>query len=207
MHTACQTTDGTTLSSSSRITRRSVLAAPLLLLSGVPAQASNLATPLKEPALWPEVAANLPQASWSGSAQLRFFGMAIYQAQLWVGAGFRARDYGQFPLALSLTYQRRVSGQTLAERSLDEMQRQTTLNAAQQADWLSAMQTLFVDVAANDRLTGVHLPEQGARFFLNGRSLGEVADPVFSHRFFGIWLDTTTSHPDLRVALLAAAPA
>jgi len=190
-----------------RTTRRTLLTAPLLLLGGVPAQASNLATPLNPPTPWPEVAASLPQASWSGSAQLRVFGLAIYQAQLWVGAGFRARDYGQFPLALSLTYQRRVSAQAMAERSLDEMQRQSALSAAQQADWLAAMQALFVDVAANDRLTGVHLPEQGARFWLNGRRLGEVADPLFSRRFFGIWLDTTTSQPDLRVALLAAAPA
>ncbi len=187
-------------------TRRTLLAAPLLLLSGVPAQASNLATPLSPPAPWPEVAASL-QASWSGSAQLRVFGLAIYQAQLWVGAGFRARDYGQFPLALSLTYQRRVSAQAMAERSLDEMQRQTPLSTAQQADWLAAMQALFVDVAANDRLTGVHLPERGARFWLNGRRLGEVADPLFSRRFFGIWLDTATSQPDLRAGLLAAAPA
>jgi len=190
-----------------RTTRRTLLAAPLLLLGGVPAQASNLATPWNPPTPWPEVAASLPQASWSGSAQLRVFGLAIYQAQLWVGAGFRARDYGQFPLALSLTYQRRVSAQAMAERSLDEMQRQSALSAAQQADWLAAMQALFVDVAANDRLTGVHLPEQGARFWLNGRALGQVADPLFSRRFFGIWLDTATSQPDLRVALLAAAPA
>lgn len=188
-------------------TRRTLLAAPLLLLNGVPAQASNLTTPLNPPAPWPEVAASLPQASWSGSAQLRVFGLAIYQAQLWVGAGFRARDYGQFPLALSLTYQRRVSAQAMAERSLDEMQRQSPLSAAQQADWQAALQTLLVDVAANDRLTGVHLPEQGARFWLNGRRLGEVADPLFSRRFFGIWLDTTTSQPDLRAALLTAAPA
>lgn len=187
------------------IPRRSVLAA-LLLLGGVSARASSLAQPLKAPAPWPEVAASVPQASLSGSGQLRFFGLTIYQAQLWVGAGFRARDFGQFPLALSLTYQRRVSGRTIAERSFDEMQRQTTLSAAQQADWLAAMHTLFVDVSANDRLTGVHLPEYGARFFLNGRSLGEMPDPAFSRRFFGIWLDTSTSQPDLRVALLAAAP-
>lgn len=187
--------------------RRTLLAAPLLLLGGVPAQAANLTTPLNPPAAWPEVAASLPQARWSGSAQLRVFGLTIYQAQLWVGAGFRAQDYGQFPLTLSLTYQRRVSAQAMAERSLDEMQRQSPLSAAQQADWLAAMQALFVDVTARDRLTGVHLPEQGARFWLNGRRLGEVADPLFSRRFFGIWLDAATSQPDLRVALLAAAPA
>lgn len=188
-------------------TRRTLLAAPLLLLNGLPAPASNLTTPLNPPTPWPEVVASLPQASWSGSAQLRFLGMSIYQARLWVDAGFRARDYGQFPLALSLTYQRRVSAQAMAERSLDEMQRQSPFSAAQQATWLAALQAVFVDVAANDRLTGVHLPEQGARFWLNGRRLGEVADPLFSRRFFGIWLDTTTSQPDLRAALLAAAPA
>ena len=196
----------TTSCTAPNTSRRAFLAAPLLLASAVPAVASNLSTPLAPPAPWPEVAASLPQAKWSGSAQLRFFGFAIYQAQLWVGAGFRAQSYGQFPLALSLTYQRSVSGQALAERSLEEMQRQVPLSAAQQTEWLAAMQALFVDVFADDRLTGVQLPEQGVRFFLNGRRLGEVADPLFSRRFFGIWLDTATSEPDMRADLLAAAP-
>jgi hypothetical protein len=64
------------------------------------------------------------------------------------------------------------------------------------------MRALFPDVAAGDTLTGVHLPERGARFFHNGRLLGEIRDPQFSRAFFAIWLDPRTREPSLRAALL-----
>ena len=67
------------------------------------------------------------------------------------------------------------------------------------------METLFVDVKSGDQLVGVHLPGEGARFFLNGKLMGESADPAFSEAFFKIWLDPKTKRPELRAALLAQA--
>ena len=49
------------------------------------------------------------------------------------------------------------------------------------------------------------VPGTGAVFWSNGRMLGEVRDPVFARLFFGIWLSTQTSEPQLRRALLAQA--
>jgi hypothetical protein len=56
-----------------------------------------------------------------------------------------------------------------------------------------------------DRITGLHQPGLGARFWFNGQLRGAVADPEFSRLFFGIWLAETTSEPTLRSALLAGA--
>ena len=64
------------------------------------------------------------------------------------------------------------------------------------------MDALFPDVQRGDRITGVHTPGQGARFYLNGQWIGDVADDTFSRRFFGIWLSTKTSQPRLREALI-----
>jgi hypothetical protein len=64
------------------------------------------------------------------------------------------------------------------------------------------MRRIFPDVKDGDRLAGLHLPGEGARFWLNGRPAGAVTDPEFSRLFFGIWLAPTTSEPALRLALL-----
>jgi len=66
------------------------------------------------------------------------------------------------------------------------------------------MTALFPDVRDRDRLTGVQLPGQGARFFFNGTLRGELADAEFARLFFGIWLSPRTSEPALRAALLEA---
>ena len=52
-------------------------------------------------------------------------------------------------------------------------------------------------------LTGVHVPDSAARFFLNGKFVGEIRDAEFARLFFGIWLSPRTSEPKLRNALLA----
>jgi hypothetical protein len=48
----------------------------------------------------------------------------------------------------------------------------------------------------------VYVPTAGARFFLNGRLIGETTDAAFSEAFFKIWLDPKTRRPELRSALL-----
>lgn len=182
--------------------RRTVLGAPALLCTGFTPLTHAQGTTVP---MWPEVAAHLPGALLAGQQRLRFWGLEVYDAQLWITPDFRASQYRLYPLALSLTYLRTLRGQAMAERSLTEMRRQGPIRAAQASAWLSAMLATFVDVAAQDRLTGLHQPGQAARFWLNGQPLGQIADAEFSHRFFGIWLDHSSSEPELRRALLSAA--
>jgi hypothetical protein len=73
----------------------------------------------------------------------------------------------------------------------------------EQADgWRKAMSELFPDVKRGDRITGVHVPGVGARFYFNDRLLGDVADETFSRTFFGIWLSPKTSQPRMRETLI-----
>jgi hypothetical protein len=130
-----------------------------------------------------EVAGELPGALWAGSARLRFFGLDVYDARLWVAPGFAAANY--------------------ARHSLQEMARAQEITPAQAKRWLGAMQTAFPDVKSGDRLTGLHSPDLGARFWLNGQTRAAVPDPEFSRLFFGIWLSDATSEPRLRRNLLA----
>lgn len=153
-----------------------------------------------------EVAGLLPDARLHGRATLRFFGLDIYQASLWVPAGFDPARWEQQTFALELAYRRDLQGRAIAQRSLAEMRRQDTLDETLADQWLTRMAALFPDVRRGDRITGVHLPGRGARFVVNGRELGEVADTRFARMFFGIWLAPQTSEPGLRTALLGLRP-
>ena len=152
-----------------------------------------------------EVAAELPAAKLLGSGRLTFLGLLIYDARLWVGEGFKAEAFEQTPLAIELEYGRTLYGKLIAERSLDEMKRGGGVSEEQGERWLTTMKQTFPDVVKGDRITGVLRPGVSARFFLNGKAIGEVSDTEFARRFFGIWLSPKTSEPKLRLSLLGPA--
>ena len=151
-----------------------------------------------------ELAADLPQARLQGSGRLRFLGLRIYDIRLWAGTSLVGAQWAGVPLALELEYARSLDGAQIAERSLVEMRRQAEPAADTAERWLAAMKKMFPDVREGDRITGVNLPGQGARFFHNGKLRGEVRDTEFDRLFFGIWLSPRTSEPALRESLLGA---
>jgi hypothetical protein len=154
----------------------------------------------------PELAATLPAARLQGRARMRFLGLSVYEARLWVGKVPVATDWTAVPFAIEIEYARTLSGSMIAERSLTEMRRQGEIAADVAERWLATMKTLFPDVKEGDRLTGVHTPGQGAHFFLNGSPRGAPQDETFSRVFFGIWLSPLTSEPALRSQLLGQNP-
>ena len=149
----------------------------------------------------------LPGSRLQGEATLRYFGLRVYHARLWTLPDFRTTEPVEQPMVLELEYLRELQGQAIAERSLQEMQRTAAIPEAQARRWLAEMQRIFPDVKAGDRISGQHLPGQGARFSHNGRPRGQVDDPDFARLFFGIWLAPGTSEPGMRVALLGLTPA
>ncbi|TSE35422.1 chalcone isomerase family protein [Tepidimonas charontis] len=202
------------MSCSTRWSTRERWWCPALLaacLAASPAWA-NAADPGSAPAeastASPGAASLLPAAALVGAGTLRFFGIPIYEARLYAGLGWRADALGREPIVLELTHARRFRGRDIARRSIDEMRRAGPLEPADEAAWLRAMQRLFPDVQAGDRIAGLWQPGVGARFVHTSpdgriRVLGELADARFAERFFGIWLAATTSEPGLRQASLA----
>lgn len=149
----------------------------------------------------PEVIEHLPQARLQGSGTYRWWGLAIYDVTLWVQQPLVPEGYAQAPFALVLRYARDLVGQQIAERSLTEMRRIGPVSDAQAGRWLAAMRAAFPDVAAGDRLVGLHHPTQPTRFLHNGRPTASVADPAFAALFFGIWLSPRSTEPALQRAL------
>ena len=190
---------------------------PLLLCAGLAiscsgrAQAQGQALAATEPVSVTAVAAAadsgrpapLAGTRLAGQGLLRFWGLEVYQASLWVGPGFRPESFASQPFALELEYRRAFKAGAIAERSIQEMRRLGTFSDSQAQRWQRALQAALPDVRPGDRIVGLHRPGLGARFEQGGRLLGEVADPEFARLFFAIWLSPATSEPTLREALLA----
>lgn len=166
--------------------------------------AKGLPGPATEPgavAAPPELQAFPVAWRTAGSGTLRFFGFKVYDASLWLSSPTGSFDFNN-AFALDIRYDTGVKGSDIVNTSLIEMTRISGGSADQVAAWNGFMKGMFRDVKAGDRLLGVHLPASGARFFLNGKLIGESADVAFSEAFFKIWLDPKTSRPELRVSLL-----
>lgn len=173
--------------------RRTAIAA-LALAGWAPLRAEGAAPP--------ELRRTWPEARLGGQGRLRFFGLHVYDIRLWSPAALQPGRWHEAPLALEIRYARDLVGRLIAERSVQEMQRQAVLPAARAAAWRAEMERLFPDVREGDRLTGIYLPGEAARFYYNGERRGEVRDAEFARLFFGIWLAPETSEPDLRRRLL-----
>lgn len=149
-----------------------------------------------------EVALALPQSEIVGTGRMRYLLWDVFDAALWGQSGFDGAQYFDHAFALELRYLRKLSGASLVESSLKEMRRVGAIDPAKEAAWSAAMRSAFPDVEPGDRITGVHRPGVGARFYVNGRLRSAVDDTAFARAFFGIWLSPTTSEPRLRSALL-----
>ena len=134
-----------------------------------------------------------------GAGSLHWFGVHLYDARLAV-AGERF-DPAQ-PFALTLRYARALSGERIAETSIDEIRRLGFGTPADHRRWLDGMRRLFPDMRRGDELTGASAPGRGAQFLLNGRSIGTIDEPEFAWAFFAIWFDPRTRSRDLRASLL-----
>ncbi|MBC7781193.1 MAG: chalcone isomerase family protein [Proteobacteria bacterium] len=174
-------------------------AAWAVISGGVSSRSALAAGPPAAGKLPPGVVAVAGDLKRLGTATMRWFGLPLYDASLWVrGAQWDADDN----YALEMVYAREFTGKALAESSITEMKRVGFTDEAEHARWLAAMVRLFPNVSRGYRLIGVHLKGGGASFFGQDRPLGTIDDPQFGNAFFSIWLDPRTREPQLRARLL-----
>ena len=173
------------------LARLTIFASLLLVLAGATAAPAH-------------IEAHLPQARQAGQGVFTYFGLKIYEAQLWVGEkGYQSGE----PFVLDLLYARKLDGGKIAEASANEMEKLNAGTPVQRKAWLARMKEIFPDVKDGSRISGVFLPNSGARFYIDGKPLASIPDPEFARAFFAIWLDPGTSAGKLRTALLKdAAP-
>lgn len=146
----------------------------------------------------------LPQVHLIGSGDFSWFGLRLYSARLFSAGSPQRWDQ---PFALELRYHRALSRDTLVEASLEEMRRLAGQPPSPETldRWAHNMRAAFVDVRPGMRITGLYLPDQGCRFYVDGQLRAEVADPAFARAFFAIWLDPRARDTQLRQRLLGLA--
>ncbi|MBC7684119.1 MAG: chalcone isomerase family protein [Bdellovibrionales bacterium] len=164
----------------------------MMLITMLLCAASALAAPA-------HLETHVPQARLAGHGPFTYFGINVYDAELWVGE--KGYQPGQ-PFALELRYARKLDGIKIAQASADEMEKLGMGSTAQRTAWLARMKEIFPDVTQGSRIAGVFLPAGGVRFYLDGKPLATVPDQEFANAFFAIWLDPNTSAKKLRLALL-----
>lgn len=138
----------------------------------------------------------------AGEARLTWFGFHVYDARLFVPAGFDPVDPARQPFALELTYARALEGKAIAETSRDEIARLGFGTEGARKSWFEQMLRIFPDVDAGRRIAGVNVPGRGVRFLVDGQERGSIDDADFARAFFAIWLDPRTRSPKMREGLL-----
>lgn len=174
----------------------SLRALAVLAVLGLLGSAPCVAVPLPE-----TIARDFPELRLAGEGRLRWLGLHIYDASLWVeGRGWNA----QREFALDIVYARDIKAGRLVQTSLDEMRRLGFGDVRQLVRWNEALSGVMPDVKKGEHLTGVNRPGKGAEFYYQGKLVGVIADTEFAHAFFAIWLDARTREPGLRQSLIGS---
>ncbi|MGA1294201.1 MAG: chalcone isomerase family protein, partial [Burkholderiaceae bacterium] len=134
-----------------------------------------------------------------GQANMRWFGLLLYEARLWTLDAFDSKHWADQRFALELVYARSFDGAKIAQASLELMQAQHGKVTERDRQWLAWMQQSFPNIQAKDRLLGLHQgAKEGCRFVHNRQVRLDIPDAQFAKAFFGIWLDPRTTEPALR---------
>jgi hypothetical protein len=149
-----------------------------------------------------ELARELEKPVLAGSGRFRWLGIPVYEASLWTEPQFVPERFGAYAFAMEIRYARSVSGSTLADASLKQMQALDVVPSGRQSAWLQTLTGALPDVKPGDRLTGMHLPDKGLRLYFNGQLHKVIDDPLLSQSFFAVWLSPATQEPRLRAQLL-----
>lgn len=176
--------------------QRVLLCMTLLGLAPLAHANSDLNPPPKQ------VTQAIDDAKRMGYGTLRWFGLRVYDGQLWSNADPEGFNYKRDPAWLELKYARDFSGKDIAERSIEEMEEIGAGTEVQRQGWLVKLTEIFPDVKKGHTLSALYQPGKGMQFFRNGLPLAKVDDPELAEAFMGIWLDPKTSAPEMRRELI-----
>lgn len=141
----------------------------------------------------------VPKAEEVGTGRLNLWFWDIYDATLFAPSGQYDPEKAY---ALQISYLRDISGEKIADHSVDEMRNQGFEDRAKLDTWYEEMVNIFPDVDKGITLTAVFTPDGKTIFYRNGEDIGTIDDAEFSQQFANIWLSEKTRSPDLRRKLL-----
>lgn len=158
------------------------------------------------PFLTPQAYAEIPQvekyiqgAQKTGEARLKYLMWNVYDATLYTP---NAEYNNTEPFALKLDYLMGLQGKDIADRSIEEIEKQGFNDQDKLNKWAALLDEIFPDVNKGVSITGVRDNKGHTIFYKNNERIGYIDDPEFTKCFFDIWLGDKTSEPVLRQQLL-----
>lgn len=179
-----------------RLVQNALLCLALLGLMPLASANSNLNPPPKQ------VTQTIDGAKLMGYGTLRWFGLRVYDGQLWANSEPADFNYKRDPSWLELKYARDFDGSDIAERSIDEMEAIGAGTEVQRQAWLNKLNSIFPNVKKGHTLSALFTPGKGMQLFRNGQPLAKIEDQELAEAFMGIWLDPKTSAPEMRRELI-----
>lgn len=147
-------------------------------------------------------ATQLSQGRKLGEGTMRWFGLKLYDAQLFTEKPAAQFNHRSDRHLLELRYDKAFDGAKIAEASREQIEGQGVGNAQLWPVWQKKLTDIIPDVQKDTRLAALYLPGKGLQLFRDGQAHAELNDPELAAAFMGIWLDTRTSEPKLRERLL-----
>lgn len=149
----------------------------------------------------PEVRSTVAQPGELGSGDFRWFGLKVYEAQLYTpqGKGFN----WERPFALQLDYARKVKARVQIRASLDELKR---IEGAQgdHAQIGNKLSTCLRDLLAGDRVVAVAKNADTLEFFVNGSQTCTLKHGAIRQRYMSLWLSDSARDQNLARRLRGA---
>ena len=144
---------------------------------------------------------HVEDAKLVGDARLKVMFWSVFDARLYAEGGV----FNQLePFALSLSYLRKLKGEQIISKTIEEMMDQKKFDKQELADWSVQLSSIIKDVNASTTITGVRDERGYTLFYRNGKPAGTIENTRFTEGFFDIWLGENTSEPQLRRNLLSA---
>jgi hypothetical protein len=148
----------------------------------------------------PPTTPHLLEAKQHGQSRLRFI-IHVYDAALYVPAGFNAAQPYAQPIALAVAPARAFRSESILKQMVKELRRQELPDSVI-VKYESEFAAVLPAVEEGDTLTGVFAPKQGWSLWFKGKRIGQWADEAFGKAFFNIWLGANASQSSVRSELL-----
>lgn len=150
----------------------------------------------------PEAKQAIDNLQKMGQGRFTWWGLSVYDAELWSGTAPTEFDYTKHSHWLQLKYARDFKGANIAESSREQIEKQGLGNPQTLDNWQKQLTDLFPNIQEDDTLSALYVPNQPTRFFHNGQPIGQITSADLAQAFMGIWLSSATSEPKLRRQLI-----
>jgi hypothetical protein len=100
--------------------------------------------------------------------------------------------------SIALKYKTSSSGKWIGKRSLSEINKNNKLTQDEQKSYAKFFDEFFPNVNSGDEIKMEFDPKKVAKFYYNGKFLGEITDSLLSVRTANIWLHPNSTFKDTR---------